>query len=708
MAAASAPARVVFVPGIMGTALTHVAPPRRKIGERPRRAWLWPAPELSSDGPFVLWGRDEMLWFVIDEDYFFDLLTDTDGRTNPGGGRVFPGDPTTVMDSPLTRISERRIPSGIGPVVVPAVVPYDDFLLNLKWRQPTLDLRVFGYDWRLSNTVNALKLLAFLYDQWGLDSAPEDERERVSIVAHSMGGLVARSFIESPRLQGHRLVKQLITVGTPHLGSPAAYNLMTDATPWGVLPIPEELLSRGRQQELSLRLDSLAEMLPVYDFVTPADSGGRREPWRSTLSELTLYRYPEFGRGPREEIDALSVVLAFRQTLVPEEDLQAWLAWRRVRYLFLGGLGLLTAMETRRRAPGEGRALVDLRLDGDATVPYRSALAFGTTARRTSRDSAAAAETLRRGMTQHPPLHDTDWLTRKAFDADKRFPDALTNPERIHHQDAMKIADVGTETAGRLDPNAAAAPGRPDWGALVNAGHAIGTATRRHVRPTVVCAAVLRLRPGDRPPLAYVVRHCTPDQRPMLSMLQWPLRRECLADRLPQTFPDVYPGGDGARGTYPHRYLLLDRQVEAAATHMGGGAVLLDEHPVGDELFVVTWNTGELNKSSKRHSNEHHAEAHLVGWWMRQDAAWRARVMSIDITVTFSPCPLCCGALRDLTGAGRDANVKAATVAWRSLYRGNMGGGATDADALKHLTGNTPWEIVPRQVGAIAYPSKQP
>jgi hypothetical protein len=30
------------------------------------------------------------------------------------------------------------------------------------------------------------------------------------------------------------------------------------------------------------------------------------------------------------------------------------------------------------------------------------------------------------------------------------------------------------------------------------------------------------------------------------------------------------------------------------ATHRGEGAVLLDEHPAGDELFDVTWNTGEM------------------------------------------------------------------------------------------------------------------
>jgi hypothetical protein len=450
-------------------------------------------------------------------------------------------------------------------------------------------------------------------------------------------------------------------------------------------------------------------MLPVYDFVTRGDTDGKRQPWQSTLSELTVHRYPEFDRGPREDIDALSVVLAFRETLVPEEELQAWLAWRRVRYLFLGGLGQFTTMGLTRFPGRAERAAPELEFDGDSTVPYRSALAFGSTARRTSRDTNAAAETLRRGMTQHPPLYDTHWLARKAFDTEKRFPSALANPKRIGHDNAMQIDDVETEIAGRLDPGAEMVPERPGWGALVDIGRTLGTATRGQVKPKVVCAALLRLRPGDRPPLAYIVRHCTLDHRPMYPTLQWRRHRECLADRLPATFPDVYPGKDGPRAGYPRRFLLLDRQVEAGATHPGGGAVLLDEHPTGDELFVVTWNTGELIQSG-RLRNEHHAEAHLAGWWRLQDEAWRARLVSVDITVTLSPCQSCCGDLRGLSSAGRGARVESATVAWKDLFKGGRRGvGATDNDALRRLTNGTPpWQIVPRRVGTVDYPSKRP
>jgi pimeloyl-ACP methyl ester carboxylesterase len=689
----------------MGTALTHVAPPSRRSVELARSyAQRFPQLRWSSllrrEDPYVLWGRNSMLWFILDEDYFFGLLVDTDGSTNPGGVRVLPGDSKSVDDAPLTRIS---IKFPVGDVTA---VPYDSFLDGLTSRRPELDVRIFGYDWRLSNVENARKLRAFVLDAWDLDSRSSNGDERVSIVAHSMGGLVARACIESPELRGYRFVKQLITVATPHLGSPVVFSHM-NGTSFPFPPLNEWLLSRRSQQELTLRLDSVAEMLPVFDFVARPEAGGRLEPWRSTLSELTLHRYPDLTRGPRKDVEALPVVLAFREHLVPEEELQAWCAWRRVRYLFLGGNGKYTTTGLVR-LPGGGRATPKPTLSGDATVPYHSALAFGATARRTARDATAARETLRRGMNQHPPLNNTEWLVRKAFDTERRFPYVLTNPDRIGHDDAMKIADVEHEIARQFGPSADPIPERPRWSMLMEISWALGLATRRQIGPEVMCAAVLRLRPGDRPPLAYVVRHCTLDQRPMLSALQRP-HRECLAKRLPATFPDVYPGEDGPRSGYSRRYLLIDRQVEADAAHLGGGAVLLDEHPAGDELFVVTWNTGELTRSV-RQRNKHHAEGHLAGWWLAQDKAWRDRLVSVDVTVTHSPCTFCCADLRRLTGTEPDTGVESATVAWFQLYEGDRAGvGATNAEALRKLTHQKPpWKIEKRRINMVDYESPTP
>jgi hypothetical protein len=45
--------------------------------------------------------------------------------------------------------------------------------------------------------------------------------ERIHVVGHSLGGLIARYYVQ--RLGGHERVHTLVTLGTPHLGTRAAY-----------------------------------------------------------------------------------------------------------------------------------------------------------------------------------------------------------------------------------------------------------------------------------------------------------------------------------------------------------------------------------------------------------------------------------------------------------------------------------------------------
>jgi phospholipase A1 len=82
-------------------------------------------------------------------------------------------------------------------------------------------LYVVPYDWRKSNVLSA-NILAD-----ALDKAVEEHKNEltVSIIAHSMGGLVARYYLESgefSKREGIRKVCQLITLGTPHRGAPLA------------------------------------------------------------------------------------------------------------------------------------------------------------------------------------------------------------------------------------------------------------------------------------------------------------------------------------------------------------------------------------------------------------------------------------------------------------------------------------------------------
>ncbi|KRF52557.1 hypothetical protein ASG99_12410 [Bacillus sp. Soil768D1] len=86
------------------------------------------------------------------------------------------------------------------------------------------------YDWRKSNLLHTKKLAGLI---------KEIKVDEVIIVAHSMGGIIARLFLnEYGNSEDGLKIKKLITLGTPWKGSPYAYkalnfgiNVISDRVP---------------------------------------------------------------------------------------------------------------------------------------------------------------------------------------------------------------------------------------------------------------------------------------------------------------------------------------------------------------------------------------------------------------------------------------------------------------------------------------------
>ena len=78
------------------------------------------------------------------------------------------------------------------------------------------NLFTFPYEWRNSNVETAQLLAEKIDDVQEICSC-----DKVDLVAHSMGGLVARQYIQSDYYGDN--VDQMIFLGTPHLGAPKAY-----------------------------------------------------------------------------------------------------------------------------------------------------------------------------------------------------------------------------------------------------------------------------------------------------------------------------------------------------------------------------------------------------------------------------------------------------------------------------------------------------
>jgi pimeloyl-ACP methyl ester carboxylesterase len=95
------------------------------------------------------------------------------------------------------------------------------------WGLPTSltgDLLIgFGYDWRADNSTIAQSLRNLLSTIDSLYGASY----QLYLLAHSMGGLVSRAYLEASSSTGdpwYSKIKGLITLGTPHLGAPMALN----------------------------------------------------------------------------------------------------------------------------------------------------------------------------------------------------------------------------------------------------------------------------------------------------------------------------------------------------------------------------------------------------------------------------------------------------------------------------------------------------
>ncbi|MDA3815482.1 MAG: hypothetical protein PF549_03890 [Patescibacteria group bacterium] len=154
----------------------------------------------------------------------------------------------------------------------PILHTYDDLResLTANGYEKKINLFEFPYEWRNSNMISAQKL------QEGIREIQEETlMSRVDLVAHSMGGLVARKYIQSDQFE--RNVDQLVTLGTPHRGSPEAY-LQWEAGegffgPKGFLAKHHFRMEAVHNGYLSLfkyirdEVPSISELLPDYDYL---------------------------------------------------------------------------------------------------------------------------------------------------------------------------------------------------------------------------------------------------------------------------------------------------------------------------------------------------------------------------------------------------------------------------------------------------------
>jgi pimeloyl-ACP methyl ester carboxylesterase len=114
----------------------------------------------------------------------------------------------------------------------------------------------FPYDWRRDSRANA-RILKKLIDKrlkcWREKSGATDAK--VILMAHSMGGLVSRYYLEV--LEGWQNSRALFTFGTPYRGSLQAVNFLANGYKQLFLDLTEVMRS----------LTSIYQLLPIYKVI---------------------------------------------------------------------------------------------------------------------------------------------------------------------------------------------------------------------------------------------------------------------------------------------------------------------------------------------------------------------------------------------------------------------------------------------------------
>lgn len=191
-----------------------------------------------------IWPNIPKLITSLDDSFLNDLALRIDGTEDPEKPIVI-GDIIRGVSSLGTHVFDNLI---------------DELVDNGRYIENE-NLFVFPYDWRKSTTENAL-LLKEKIDETILNTGIP----KVDIIAHSMGGLIAKKYV-AEFLQDK--VDNLIFLGTPQLGAPKAFKALMYGDDMGYNFIFEDIhiLNPNRVKFISQNMPAVYELLPSEKYL---------------------------------------------------------------------------------------------------------------------------------------------------------------------------------------------------------------------------------------------------------------------------------------------------------------------------------------------------------------------------------------------------------------------------------------------------------
>lgn len=142
--------------------------------------------------------------------------------------------------------------------------PFIEFLDLNGYESPRLYL-TYPYDWRLDNRkhVDGMKnMMGIIMGSWydrGDGYESRKPTDKVIVVAHSMGGLVTRAYLEKYGIED---VEMVVMMGTPNHGAPQAFTAIAgEGYNFG-----NSLLQNSLAKEISQNWPAAHQLLPQYDY----------------------------------------------------------------------------------------------------------------------------------------------------------------------------------------------------------------------------------------------------------------------------------------------------------------------------------------------------------------------------------------------------------------------------------------------------------
>lgn len=250
---------VIFIPGILGSHLKNTNGPDRVnlsplVGGTANGQWLWPnTRRIASD-----FGDDFLNELSLDDRGERDGIGVSIETGDAGDGEYADENPEqTVIETVIEPFTPANVP-------VPVYRGFLEFMENvLGYRRVAqgpiaATLRLFPYDWRLN--LNDLRVAGRLRDTID-DVLRRTGHERVDIIAHSLGGMVAKAYLTHFGPREESRVKRIIMIGTPHYGAAKAIKTLLFGEDDFLGPIMSKFLSARKMKEIARNMPQAYQLI---------------------------------------------------------------------------------------------------------------------------------------------------------------------------------------------------------------------------------------------------------------------------------------------------------------------------------------------------------------------------------------------------------------------------------------------------------------